>query len=245
MNIVQSPSPNYDERQLPITLLVLHYTGMESGAAALKHMCTEQSKVCAHYMVSEEGAVHQLAAEKSRAWHAGVSSWNGESDINSASIGIEIVNGGHDYGLPNFPKAQIGVVISLCKSILARHDISTFNVLAHSDIAPERKQDPGEKFPWQQLAQNGIGYWPEVKTSDTRVLFENNSRDRGIAVLQSGLGFLGYGIEITGVLDARSQSVVSAFQRRYRPRKIDGQFDVQTIEILTHLVDVKKKKTRQ
>lgn len=241
MNIVQSPSPNFDDRTLPISMLVLHYTGMESGAAALSHMCNASSKVSAHYMVEEGGDVFQLVDEKHRAWHAGVSSWGGEMNINSASIGVEIVNGGHDYGLPDYTKTQIPAVVELCQGILTRHNIDPMNIIAHSDIAPARKQDPGEKFPWVVLAKQGIGYWPEgTITEDKRVLFEQNERGRGISVIQSGLAYIGYGIEITGVLDEPTRMVMTALQRRYRPDLIDGNIDVQSLEIVTNLANAKK-----
>lgn len=240
MNIIQSPSPNHDERTLPIALLILHYTGMETGAAALAHMCDPQAKVAAHYMVEENGNIHQLVKDERRAWHAGLSFWAGETNINSASIGIEIVNGGHDFGLPDFPKVQISAVIALCKKLLRRHDITPLGVLAHSDIAPERKQDPGEKFPWQELSRAGIGYWPDIKEADQRVLFEAGARDRGVSIVQSGLGYLGYKAQVTGVLDSETRLIIAAFQRRYRPSKVDGHIDVHTMEILTHLANDKK-----
>ncbi|PHR92120.1 MAG: N-acetylmuramoyl-L-alanine amidase [Robiginitomaculum sp.] len=241
MKITQTPSPNHDARTLPVSLLVLHYTGMETGQAALERMCAGAAKVSAHYMVAEDGHISQLVDESRRAWHAGLSEWAGESNINSASIGIEIVNGGHDYGLPDFPDVQIEALMSLCRDIQTRHNISLFGLVAHSDIAPERKQDPGEKFPWQKLAAHGIGYWPDLKLSaKTQTLFEKGARDRGVAIVQSGLAYLGYAVEVTGVLDAKTQCILCAFQRRYRPARIDGQIDVHTMEILTDLANAKK-----
>ena len=241
MKIIQAPSPNHDQRALPISLLVLHYTGMETGAAALAHMCSPEAKVSAHYMVEEDGRVFQLVDEMRRAWHAGISSWEGEADLNSATIGIEIVNGGHDFGLPVFPGIQIDSVCELAGAIMKRHKIPLFGLLAHSDIAPSRKKDPGELFPWQALAAKGIGVWPELKSDDCRQLFGKGMRDRGVSILQTGLAYLGYGIEVTGVLDAATSTVITAFQRRYRPSKIDGCVDVQTMEILTWLAETKKK----
>ncbi len=154
-NMIAAPSPNFNERKLPIALIVLHYTGMKDGPAALARMCDPDAQVSAHYMVEEDGRIFQLVDEARRAWHAGVSSWCGETDINSNSIGIEIVNGGHDYGLPDFPAIQIDAVIELVKDIMARHGIGPEGVVGHSDIAPGRKQDPGEKFPWDRLAEAG------------------------------------------------------------------------------------------
>ncbi|WP_339741735.1 N-acetylmuramoyl-L-alanine amidase [uncultured Maricaulis sp.] len=152
---IAAPSPNFNDRKLPVSLIVLHYTGMENGAVALERMCDPAAEVSAHYMVEEDGRVFQLVDEDKRAWHAGVSAWRGETDINSASIGIEIVNGGHDYGLPDFPAIQIEAVIHLVADIMARHGIGPEGVVGHSDIAPGRKQDPGEKFPWHRLAAAG------------------------------------------------------------------------------------------
>lgn len=240
-HMIKSPSPNFDDRTLPISMLVLHYTGMKNGKAALSRMCDASSKVSAHYMLEEDGKTFQLVDEKKRAWHAGISSWGGETNINSASIGIEIVNGGHDYGLPDFPKTQISAVIKLCQGISTRHNIDPMNIIAHSDIAPARKQDPGEKFPWEVLAKQGIGYWPEgIITKDKRILFEQNERGRGISVIQSGLAYIGYGVEITGVLDEPTRFVMTALQRRYRPDLIDGNIDLQSLEIVTNLANAKK-----
>lgn len=241
MNIEQTPSPNHDDRTLPVTLLVLHYTGMESGEAALLRMCDSTAKVSAHYMVWEDGRICQLVDESRRAWHAGVSNWAGESNINSASIGIEIVNGGHDFGLPDFPSKQILAVTKLCNAITNRHNIDPMNIVAHSDIAPQRKQDPGEKFPWQMIARNGVGYWPKLPTqTDNRILFERGARDKEIAIIQSGLAYLGYGMEVTGVFDDNMRLVLTAFQRRYRPSEVDGKIDVQSLELLTDLTNFRK-----
>ncbi len=243
MKFTHTPSPNHDARTLPISLLVLHYTGMKSGEAALAHMCDPASKVSAHYMAQENGQIFKLVEEDRRAWHAGVSSWDGEANINSASIGIEIVNGGHDYGLPDYPDAQIKAVIRLCRNIMERNTISDFGVLAHSDIAPERKQDPGEKFPWARLADEGVGIWPQVKSKNQRPLFKRNDNAKGIAILQTALAYLGYNIQANAKMDTHTRSVIRAFQRRYRAEKTDGVLDVQTLEILTLLTRYKKKKT--
>lgn len=238
MDYISRPSPNFDLRTLPIDTIVLHYTGMESGQAALERLCDKDAKVSAHYLVEEDGRIYTLVNEGKRAWHAGVSEWGGETNQNSKSIGIEIVNGGHDFpnkdgGLPDFPDAQINSVIALCHDIKLRHNISY--VLGHSDIAPTRKIDPGEHFPWQKLAGSGIGIWPENISHDDRILFEAGSRDRGVAIVQSGLAHIGYAIRVTGMLDEDTRLVISALQRRYRPEKIDGQVDVQTLEIIKWL----------
>ncbi len=240
MNIIQSPSPNFDARKLPVSLLILHYTGMETGAAALARMVDPDAKVSAHYMVETDGRIFQLVTEENRAWHAGVSEWQGVSDINSASIGIEIVNGGHDWpeaggALPAYPDVQINAVIALCKAIYARHGDLT--LLGHSDVAPARKIDPGEHFPWQGLAAAGLGYWPQDLIDDRRVLFEAGSRDRGVAIVQRGLAHIGYGARVSGVLDEDTQLIIAALQRRYRPDQIDGLVDIQTMEIIKALTE--------
>jgi len=240
VKVEKKPSLNFDDRALPISMLVLHYTGMESGDAALERMRDPNAKVSAHYMIEEDGGIFQLVDDEKRAWHAGVSFWNGESDINSSSIGVEIVNSGHEYGLPEFPDNQIEAVMSLSSELIEKHDILNTNVVGHSDIAPGRKQDPGEKFPWKKLAQNGIGYWPEGIGDDMRVLFDDGARDRGVSVIQRGLAYIGYSIEVNGELDQNTRVVLVALQRRYRPNKIDGLIDVQTLEIITKLADYRK-----
>ena len=241
MKIISKPSPNFDERTLPISLIVLHYTGMEDGPAALERLCDPEAKVSAHYMVEEDGTIYGLVGEDKRAWHAGVSEWGGEANINSASIGIEIVNGGHnvprpDGSLPPFPDAQINAVIALCKDIQTRH--GELGLVGHSDIAPGRKIDPGEHFPWQGLAAAGLGFLPQV-SDDRRVLFEIGSRDRGIAILQAGLAHIGYGARVSGVMDELTQHIIEAVQRRYRPDQIDGVVDVMTMEIVKALAEFK------
>ena len=243
VKINQAPSPNFDERTLPISLLILHYTGMKTGAEALERMRDPQAKVSAHYMVEEDGQIFQLVDEYKRAWHAGVSEWQGETNINSNSIGIEIVNGGHDWpnengALPDFPDVQINAVIALSKDILSRH--SPLTVLGHSDIATARKIDPGENFPWQGLAAAGLGYWPDVQSEDRRILFEAGSRDRGVAIVQRGLAHIGYGARVTGVMDENTKLIIEAVQRRYRPDQIDGAVDIQTMDVIKALVEENK-----
>lgn len=243
MQLIQSPSPNFDARTLPITLLVLHYTGMESGAAALSRMTDADAKVSAHYMVETDGRVFQLVDEADRAWHAGVSEWAGQSNVNSASVGIEIVNGGHnvplaDGTLPPYPDVQINAVIALSKAVMSRHAIASKNVLGHSDIAPARKIDPGEHFPWEGLAAAAVGLWPRGVGDDRRVLFGAGDRDRGVAIAQTGLAHIGYSARVSGVLDADTQLVVAALQRRYRSDQIDGVIDMQTMDIIKALVEM-------
>lgn len=242
MNIDQRPSPNFDNRTLPVSILLLHYTGMESGAVALDRLCDPETKVSAHYVVAEDGFVTQLVDEDKRAWHAGLSEWAGETNINSASIGIEIVNGGHDFpckngGLPVYPDVQINAVIALSKAIISRH--GPLIVLGHSDVAPARKIDPGEHFPWAGLAASGLGFWPQNIASDRRILFEIGSRDRGVAIVQRGLAHIGYGARVSGIYDETTQFIIKALQRRYRPDLIDGNVDIETMDIIKALAEHK------
>lgn len=238
-------SPNFNERKLPISMLVLHYTGMESSAAARERLCDPAAEVSAHWLVHEDGQVENLVDEDKRAWHAGRGSWNGVTDVNSASIGIEIVNGGHNIplangSLPPYPDLQILAVTKLAKEIIDRHDIKARNIVGHSDIAPERKEDPGEHFPWAGLAAAGVGIWPGDLPDDLRIVFEHNDRDRGIAILQRGLADLGYGASVTGCLDGATQSIIRAVQRRYRPEKIDGVVDMQVMELIKRLSEMNR-----
>jgi N-acetylmuramoyl-L-alanine amidase len=233
--IAEHPSPNQNDRKLPVSMLVLHYTGMETGEAALERMCDPAAEVSAHYMVQEDGRVLRLVPDDKRAWHAGRSEWNGVTDVNSASLGIEIANGGHDYGLPAYPDAQINALIPLCKRLIERYDIQPRNIVGHSDIAPERKNDPGEHFPWSGLAAAGIGLWPGEGNGDRRVLFEPGDRDRGVTLLQRALAGVGYAVELDGVMSDRMVATVRAFQRRYRPEQIDGVVDMETLDLASRL----------
>ncbi len=199
------PSPNYDERKQGRApdLILLHYTGMATGEAALARLCAPDSDVSAHYVVFEDGRIVQCVPEERRAWHAGVSSWAGETDINSCSIGIEIVNPGHEFGYRDFPLRQIAAVISLCKSIVTRRGpIGADRILAHSDVAPARKQDPGEKFPWELLSESGIGHWVRPAALNHRRSHAQARRPRRpVMRLQRALSGYGYGIEETGSYD--------------------------------------------
>ena len=233
-------SQNFNERKLPVSMLILHYTGMESGEAAKARLCDPAAEVSAHWLVHEDGNAENLVDEERRAWHAGRGSWNGITDVNSASVGIEIVNGGHnvplpDGSLPPYPDAQIIAVIKLAKDIIARHNIQPRNIVGHSDIAPERKEDPGEHFPWSGFAAAGVGIWPGELPEDDRILFVAGDRDRGISIIQRDLADLGYGASLTGCLDEPTQAIIRAVQRRYRPAKTDGVIDVQVMEILKRL----------
>ncbi len=228
MKTEATPSPNYDARQLPVDALVLHYTGMETGAAALARMCDEAAKVSAHYMVWEDGRVVQLVDEDKRAWHAGVSYWAGETDMNSCSVGIEIVNGGHDFlnedgALPPYPEAQIEAVMALCKEIIARHDIPGTRILGHSDIAPARKIDPGEHFPWARLAAAGIGLWSgDLHVEDDGETLLSGDTGAPVRMMQDALSKIGYGIEVSGLFDETTRAALTAFQRRFVPETVTG-----------------------
>jgi N-acetylmuramoyl-L-alanine amidase len=230
-------SPNHGERRgyARPDSVILHYTGMPTGAEALAWLCNPASEVSAHYFVWEDGRVVQFVAEDRRAWHAGRSLWKGASDLNSASIGVEIVNPGHD-ALPPFPTRQIEGLIALLRDIGARYEISPQRVLAHSDVAPARKIDPGEHFPWETLWRAGIGHWVAPTRITGEALYGRGQEGPPIRALQALLGLYGYGVDLTGVYNAQTQTVVAAFQRHFRPERVDGQADASTIETLRALL---------
>lgn len=232
------PSANFGPRRDGKTpdMILLHYTGMVSGKAALDRLCDESAEVSSHYLVFEDGRISQLVAEKQRAWHAGKSSWKGETDINSHSIGIEIVNPGHEIGLANYPAEQISAVIELCQDIVHRHSIAAPRILAHSDVAPGRKLDPGEHFPWHELHRNGVGHWVEPAPIRGGRFFSVGDRGEPIEALQSMLALYGYGVSIDGEFDNKMKAVVEAFQRHFRQGQVDGVADQSTIETLHRLL---------
>ncbi len=230
------PSPNHDERALTTDILLLHYTGMTSTAAAIDRLCDPDAKVSSHYVVEEDGMILQLVPEVRRAWHAGRSSWEGETDINSRSIGVEIANPGHGYGYPDFPEPQIAAVIALCRDLVERHGFRADRVLGHSDVAPLRKWDPGEKFPWERLHRAGVGAWVEPAPAAPGLVLALRDIGPEVARLQAGLQVYGYGIEATGIYDELTEAVVAAFQRHFRPVCVDGRADVSTIETLRALL---------
>jgi N-acetylmuramoyl-L-alanine amidase len=232
------PSPNFDERTglARPDMIVLHYTGMQFSHEAIDRLRDPKARVSAHYVVLENGTIIQMVPESKRAWHAGVSSWGGDADINSRSIGIEICNPGHDFGYPEFPKRQIAAVIILCRAIFTRNIIRPENVVAHSDVAPSRKQDPGEKFPWRRLAQSGVGLWVEpVPIADSSKLSAGDSGEK-VSDLQKALIDYGYGVERTGQYDSVTRDAVIAFQRHFRPERVDGITDASTRETLRKLL---------
>lgn len=231
-------SPNFGQRRdgLVPDAIVLHYTGMESGEAAERWLCDPASQVSSHYLVHEDGRVVQMVREDARAWHAGKGSWNGAADVNSFSIGIEIANGGHGFGYPDFPARQIEAVIELCRDIGGRRGIRPERVLAHSDVAPGRKIDPGEKFPWRDLAENDVGLYVEPAPLADGTVLDVGVKGESVEKLQSMLAYYGYGIEITGVYDAQTEVAVAAFQRHFRPARIDGIADRSTRDTLLQLL---------
>lgn len=237
------PSPNFDARadgRLP-DLILLHYTGMKTGDAALTRLTTAESKVSSHYVVFEDGRVVQCVPESQRAWHAGISSWAGETDINACSIGIEIVNPGHEFGYQDYPLRQVAAVISLCKSILTRRGpISPDRVLAHSDVAPSRKMDPGEKFPWDLLSDSGVGHWvrPAELGIDGTTLKPGDSGEL-VTRLQRAFRLYGYGIDDHGHYDDKTVDVVAAFQRHFRRARVDGIADPSTMLTLSRLIETR------
>ncbi|RYY45344.1 MAG: N-acetylmuramoyl-L-alanine amidase [Sphingomonadales bacterium] len=208
--ILDAPSPNFNERQLPVGMIVLHYTGMKTAAEALERMRDPAAEVSAHYMIDEDGTILRLVDEEKRAWHAGRSHWRGITDVNSASVGIEIVNPGHEHGYRNFPDAQMASVIPLVSEIKARHAITRGNVVGHSDIAPARKQDPGELFNWHALARLRLAL-----PRPTKNLVDPGWPDAGFML---ALERFGYDVE-------DRVAAVTAFQRRFRPEMVDGEID--------------------
>jgi len=210
VSFVETPSPNFNERQLPVSMIVLHYTGMESGEAALRRLTDPLAEVSAHYLIDEDGTIHRLVSEDKRAWHAGKSHWRGITDVNSASIGIELVNPGHEFGYRDFTPAQVEALVPLLGDLKDRYEITRGNIVGHSDIAPTRKQDPGELFPWGQLARLRLAL-----PRPTRNLMDPLWSDAGFLLALERFGY-----EVTDKLAA-----VVAFQRRFRPELIDGEID--------------------
>ena len=219
--IVDAPSPNFDARELPISMIVLHYTGMESAQAAIDRLRDPEAKVSAHYLVDEDGTILRLVDERHRAWHAGRSHWRGVTDVNSASIGIEIVNPGHEFGYRPFPEAQMGALIPLVADIKERHSITRGNVVGHSDVAPARKQDPGELFNWHALARLRLAL-----PRPTKNLVDPGWPDAGFMLALERFGY--------DVRDA--EAAVTAFQRRFRPELVDGEIDMECRCILLALL---------
>lgn len=226
----EQPSPNHDERALPVTMAVIHYTEMETAQAALDRLCDADAKVSAHYLISRDGEVTRLVPDERRAWHAGLSYWRGIRDVNSASVGIELDHPGHKFGYGPFPDAQFEALVPLLARIVKAHGIPRANVVGHSDVAPTRKIDPGELFPWERLAEYGLCLpAPKIELGDP---YDNDGAFY--------LALERFGYDIT-----EGHKAVEAFQRRWRPRKIDGEIDGEIRAILFQLLlDRDQGKTR-
>ena len=231
LNITEAPSPNFDARRAPPDMVVLHYTGMRTADEAIQRLRDPEAKVSAHYVVDEDGSVVRLVPEERRAWHAGKSWWRGDTDINAASIGIEIVNPGHEFGYRPFPEAQVEAVIELVAGIRMRWSVTDARILGHSDVAPARKQDPGELFPWKRLAEARIGLWFEPAHERIAALgppLGLGDEGLGVHVLQAGLHRLGYEPRPDGKYSDETRLTVEAFQRHWRPSRVDGIADGET-----------------
>ncbi len=229
MRIRDLPSPNHDERPegIPIDILILHYTGMQTAQAAIDRLRDPVAGVSCHYVVDEDGSVLRMVPEERRARHAGVSYWRGSTGLNDRSIGIDIVNPGHEWGYRDFPVLQLAAVCDLCLSILSRHSIPARNIVAHSDVAPDREQDPGEKFEWQALAQNGVGLWPDgVPDLGTGGVVRDAA---SLWDVRAALAEIGYRVVPEGPLDPALAAVLRAFQRHWRPETVTGQADAGTL----------------
>lgn len=222
-SVLQRQSPNFNERNPDVLLqfVVLHYTGMENAQQAIERLCMPEAEVSAHYFIHEDGGILQLVAEDKRAWHAGKSFWRGITDINSASIGIELHNPGHQNGYRAFPAAQIKALAALAKEIGRRYQFGCTAFLGHSDVAPSRKEDPGELFPWQHLASEGIGVWPSCLPEDYRAMSDLN--------LQKALAAIGYNCPVSGDYERETRNALLAFQRHYHPSNLTGTPEAETV----------------
>ena len=241
LTFIDRPTPNVDARRTVPDMIILHYTGMKSGEAAIERLCDPASRVSAHYVVEEDGRIFRLAPEERRCWHAGISHWRGEDQLNHASIGIEIVNPGHEWGYRAFPDAQVEAVIALVADIRSRWTIPNDRIIGHSDVAPDRKEDPGELFPWKRLAEAGHGLWFDPAVGRCAPLGPPIGPDEGglgVVVIQAGLKRLGYGLEQTGVYDEATRLTVTAFQRHWRQDNIDGVADGETRARLVGLLQL-------
>lgn len=231
------PSPNFGARigvERP-DIILLHYTGMRTGEGAEQRLRDPTAEVSSHYLVHEDGRIVQMVRETDRAWHAGKSSWCGQTDINSRSVGIEIVNPGHEHGYRPFPEAQMDAVVALCLGIQARHGIAATRVLGHSDVAPGRKVDPGELFDWKRLAGHGLAVYVEPSPISEGPVLAFGDAGPEVRTLQNMLSLIGYGAPDTGEFDETTQKAVGAFQLRFRPALVDGRADKSTLETLRNL----------
>ena len=225
--MLEAPSPNFDARSSPPDMVVIHYTGMVSGEAALERLRDPAAKVSSHYMIGRDARVFALVAEERRAWHAGVSFWKGSRDVNALSIGIELVNPGHEHGYLPFPHTQIDALIALLEDVRERWEIADGDIVGHSDVAPARKIDPGELFPWRRLSEAGHGLWAEPPPAPGPTLSLGDS-GLGVFALQAALTRLGYDSPPSGEYGADTAVLVTAFQRHWRPERVDGAADGET-----------------
>ena len=219
--MIDCPSPNFDDRDQPVSIVVLHYTGMADAASAIERLRDPEARVSCHYLIAEDGQVLRMVAEDKRAWHAGRSYWRGMHNLNAASVGIEIVNPGHEFGYRPFTPQQMDSLVPLLGGIVRRHQVPRANVVGHSDIAPARKQDPGELFDWALLARHGLAVG-----RPTRGLVDPHWTDGGFLLALERYGY-----------DVRErQPAVIAFQRRFRPELVDGEIDGESRAILLQLL---------
>lgn len=234
-------SPNFNDRpeHTLIDTLVIHYTGMKSAEAALNRLCDPKAEVSAHYCIEEEGTIHMLVDPTKRAWHAGISSWRGRENVNHFSIGIELINPGHEFGYRPFPEMQMNALLSLCSELVQRFPIEPRNVIGHSDIAPSRKQDPGELFNWKMLAEHHIGVWAESDKPLTPILSPDNiiSVD-AVKTLQNKLKRYGYAITADGVYDKETEAVIIAFKRHFCSESLDSSWNERSEHLLDQLLSI-------
>ena len=223
LTVIEAPAANFNERKFPIDMLVLHYTGMKTAEGALNQLTRKESGVSSHYLILEDGTIYRMVPEHLRAWHAGRGSWRGRDDINSRSIGIEIVNGGHEFGLPPFSPEQVDAVIALSRDIISRHNIPAPNIIGHSDMAPNRKEDPGERFPWKRLADAGVGIYPDAETDESRSFLGWWGTERDLR---------GIGYDNVGASRQDRAEAVTAFQRRWCPAGATGRVDRDTRRLI-------------
>lgn len=232
MHIIDYPSPNYDDRHNILDMIILHYTDMLSGPESLERMCDPKAKVSAHYMIEEDGRIFSLVPENKRAWHAGISYWKGRANVNANSIGIELQNPGHSHGYRPFPKVQMEAVLNLIKNIRTRWEIPNYYILAHSDIAPDRKIDPGHLFDWGLLASHKIGIWP------TKASIEACNSLLHIEEAQQCLEAIGYRCPPTGHLDAYTTQAIEAFQRHFCPQELRKGLSPYTMQVMQAVAEL-------
>ncbi len=243
--VIDRPSPNHDGRDgAPVSILMIHYTGMPTGAEALARLCDPEARVSSHYLIEEDGTVFRLVPEELRAWHAGKGAWRGIDNINARSVGIELVNPGHDWGYRHFPPPQMKALASLSRAIINRWGIDAFDVIGHSDGAPLRKTDPGELFDWPYLAGRGVGFWIEGGDPVTGGRLGPGESGVMVEALQADLAAFGYGLHVHGRYDAETRAVVAAFQRHWRPAVVDGVADEDTRGRLARLLRIRAETAR-